>query len=76
VVYSLGREDVMLTIKYRQATQEQTKDSSRYGEGQGCGKEKGEIDESLNRGIWVALGVAGMEITALCLYASRLSSCA
>ena len=32
---------------YRQATQEQTKDPSRYGKGQGCDQEEGQIDHSL-----------------------------
>jgi len=39
---------------YRQATQEQTKDSPRYGKGQGCDQEEGQIDDSWLgvRGTW------------------------
>lgn len=46
---------------YRQATQEQTEDPQRYGQGQGCQQEEGQIDDSLF--LWfmvvVAIGVAG-----------------
>lgn len=39
--------DGTLTLPaYRQATQEQTKDSPRYGKGQGCVQEEGQIDDS------------------------------
>jgi len=37
----------MLIQGFRQATQEQTKDSSGYGKGQGCYQEEGQIDDSL-----------------------------
>lgn len=37
----------MLTDGLRQAKKEQTKDSTWYGEGQGCFQEEGEIDDSL-----------------------------
>ncbi len=41
-----SRDKIADNFPFRQATQEQTKDSARYGEGQGCCKEEGEIDDS------------------------------
>jgi hypothetical protein len=52
----------------RQATQEQTKDSPRYGKGQGCGQEEGEIDGSLFPGVADG-GKLVLREWALCLYA-------
>jgi ribosomal protein S24E len=50
-------------IRYRQAAQEQTEDSTGYGEGQGSIQEKGEIDNSLHgicwRLDWVLVGICG-----------------
>jgi hypothetical protein len=52
----------------RQATQEPTKDSPRYGEGQGCGQEEGEIDDSPFPGVADG-GKLVLREWALCLYA-------
>ena len=45
-------------VVYRQATQEQTKDSPRYGKGQGCEEEEGRINDALPGvcGRWRHLG--------------------
>jgi Ribosomal protein S24e len=48
VGYSGGCEYDTDVMGNRQATQEQTKDSPRYGKGQGCSQEEGEIDDSLS----------------------------
>jgi hypothetical protein len=52
----------------RQATQEPTKDSPRYGEGQGCDQEEGEIDDSPFPGVADG-GKLVLREWALCLYA-------
>jgi len=54
---------------YRQATQEQTKDSPRYGKGQGCHQEEGQIDDSLSLVCAVGGDILVLREWALCLYA-------
>jgi ribosomal protein S24E len=60
----------------RQATQEQTKDSPRYGKGQGCSQEEGQIDGSLFPGVccrWRQIGVAAMGFVFVRMHSRWLS---
>lgn len=46
----LGRNEMLTLLLRRQATQEQTEDPPRYGQGQGCHQEEGQVSGSL--GVW------------------------
>lgn len=50
MVVGLGRKQRLTLLPDRQATQEQTEDPPRYGQGQGCHQEEGQVSGSL--GVW------------------------
>jgi ribosomal protein S24E len=56
---SKGLVSVWLTLDNRQAAQEPTKDPPRYGKGQGCQGEEGEINDSWLNGLCISSGWLG-----------------